>query len=158
MTNKRGELLSKAIHIAVNAHHGQFDRGGRPYILHALRVMELIKSDDEELQCIAVLHDTVEDCKDITYKFLKEQGMTDRIIEGVSALTKIPGQTDEEYKGEILSNPDAIEVKMADLTHNSDIRRLKGVRDKDIERMAKYHRFFLELQAAKLAKGGLNGS
>lgn len=150
MTHKRGELLSKAIHIAVNAHHGQFDRGGRPYILHALRVMELIKSDDEELQCIAVLHDTVEDCKDITYEFLKEQGMTDRIIKGVSALTKMPGQTLEQYKAEILSNPDAIEVKMADLTHNSDIRRLKGVRDKDIERMAKYHRFFLELQAAKM--------
>jgi hypothetical protein len=38
-------------------------------------------------------------------------------------------------------------VKKADLTHNSDIRRLKGISEKDIERMAKYHRFFLEIQS-----------
>jgi len=46
----------------------------------------------------------------------------------------------------VMSNQDAIKVKMADLRHNSDIRRLKGVTEKDIARVAKYHQFYLELQ------------
>jgi hypothetical protein len=46
-------------------------------------------------------------------------------------------------------NPDARIVKMADLRHNSDIRRLKGVTQKDITRIAKYHEFYLELKAAE---------
>jgi len=46
-----------------------------------------------------------------------------------------------------MSNPDAMKVKLADLTHNSDIRRLKGVTEKDIARMAKYHAFYLEITA-----------
>jgi hypothetical protein len=41
-------------------------------------------------------------------------------------------------------------VKLADLRHNSDIRRLKGVTDKDIERMAKYSKFYVEIQAKLL--------
>jgi len=38
-------------------------------------------------------------------------------------------------------------VKMADLRHNTDIRRLKGVTQKDLDRLEKYNRFFMELQA-----------
>jgi hypothetical protein len=40
-----------------------------------------------------------------------------------------------------------MKVKMADLRHNTDIRRLKGVTEKDITRMAKYHTFYMELKA-----------
>jgi hypothetical protein len=46
----------------------------------------------------------------------------------------------------IKQNPDAIRVKLADLRHNSDIRRLKGVTEKDIKRIAKYHSMYLELK------------
>jgi GTP diphosphokinase / guanosine-3',5'-bis(diphosphate) 3'-diphosphatase len=143
---KKGELLSKAILIATNAHHGQFDKGGNPYILHPLAVMGLIEDADEELQSIAVLHDVIEDTK-VTWQDLKEAGMTDRIIVAVRLLTKMPGQTYEEYKEGVFSNVDAMRVKKADLTHNSDIRRLKGISERDIERMAKYHRFYLEIQS-----------
>lgn len=143
---KKGELLDKMLVMATNAHHGQFDRGGKPYILHCLKVMHNLKTDDEELQCIALGHDIIEDTK-TTYKDLKDAGFTDRIIEGIRHMTKLPGQTHDEYKEQIFSSKDAMLVKMADLQHNSDIRRLKGVTDKDIERMAKYHRFFLEIRS-----------
>lgn len=143
---KKGELLSKAILIATNAHHGQFDRGGNPYILHPLTVLDLLNTNDEELQCIALLHDVIEDTK-TTFQDLREAGMTERVIDAVRALTKMPGQTYDEYKDGVFTNVDAMKVKQADLTHNSDIRRLKGISDKDIERMAKYHRFFLEIQS-----------
>lgn len=144
--HKRGELLSKAIHLATNAHHGQFDKGGNPYILHPFAVMNLLENPDEELQCIALLHDVVEDTR-TTFKELREIGFTDRVIEAVRLLTKMPGQEYDEYKEGVFSNIDSMKVKMADLTHNSDIRRLKGISDKDIERMAKYNRFFLEIKA-----------
>ena len=152
---KKGELLSIAIGIAVDAHAGVFDKGGTPYILHPLKVMHYLKSDDEELMCIAVLHDTVEDCKRITYAYLREKGMTERIIDGVRCMTKVPGETEEEYKAKVMSNPDSIKAKKADLRHNSDIRRLKSkaITEKDIARMTKYHMFYLELEA-KLAEIG----
>jgi (p)ppGpp synthase/HD superfamily hydrolase len=148
---KRGEMLGKMLVIATNAHAGQFDRGGRPYILHPLKVMHYLKTDDEELQCIALGHDVIEDT-DVTYKDLIDAGMSARVLSGISALTKMPGETYDEYKERVLSNEDAMRVKLCDLRHNTDIRRLKGVTEKDLERIAKYQRFYLEIQA-KLVKG-----
>lgn len=66
---KKGEMLSKMLVIATNAHAGQFDKGGKPYILHCLAVMNLLDSSDEELLCIAVGHDVIEDTA-ITYQEL----------------------------------------------------------------------------------------
>jgi (p)ppGpp synthase/HD superfamily hydrolase len=143
---KKGELLSKAIVIATNGHYGQFDKGGMPYILHPLRVMSFLKTTDEELQAIAVLHDVVEDT-DVTYTYLRLEAMSERVIEGVKALTKVPGETLDEYKARVFANKDAMQVKICDLRHNTDIRRLKGVTEKDIARMAKYHQFYMELVA-----------
>lgn len=143
---RKGEMLDKMLVLCTNAHHGQFDKGGRPYILHPLRVMSFLKTEDEELQCIALGHDVIEDTK-TTYADLREVGISERVIEGIRALTKVPGETLDEYKARVFANPDAMQVKMCDLRHNSDIRRLKGVTDKDIARIAKYHQFYLEIQA-----------
>ncbi len=143
---KKGELLGKVLAFAANAHAGQFDRGGKPYILHPLKVMHYLKSDDEELQCVALLHDVIEDTK-TTWKDLEELGCTPRVLAAVRALTKMPGESYEEYQNFVFGNEDAMRVKMADLRHNTDIRRLKGVTQKDIDRIAKYNRFYLELQA-----------
>ncbi len=141
----KGELLNKMLVLATNAHAGQYDKGGKPYILHPLKVMHYLKSEDEELQCIALGHDVIEDTK-VTYIQLRELGITERIIEGIKALTKVPGETYDEYKERVFANEDAMRVKMADLRHNTDIRRLKGVTEKDIARVAKYHMFYLEIQ------------
>lgn len=139
------QLLNKAITLAAQKHDGQFDKAGQPYILHLMTVLTLTNSQDEEVQCIAVLHDIIEDTK-TTYRELVEHGFSIRVIQGVQALTKQPGQTYDEYKDAVKSNPDAILVKLADLEHNSDIRRLKGVSEKDIQRTAKYHQFYQELK------------
>lgn len=142
---KRGELLGKAIDLAVERHAGQYDRSGRPYVLHPLAVMQIVNTDDEELQCIAVLHDVIED-SDTTYQELKDFGFTVRVVEAIRALTKVPGQTYEEYQAGVFANRDAMLVKAADLTHNSDLKRLKGIRDKDIERTVRYMKFYHEIQ------------
>lgn len=146
---KKGELLGKVLVLATNAHAGQLDAGGNPYILHPLKVMHYLKTNDEELQCIALLHDVIEDTK-TTWKDLEDIGCNSRIIEAVRALTKMPGQSYDEYKEGVFQNKDAMLVKMADLRHNTDIRRLKGVTQKDLDRLAKYNRFFLELQARQI--------
>jgi (p)ppGpp synthase/HD superfamily hydrolase len=107
--------------------------------------MSFLKTDDEELQCMALLHDVIEDT-DTTYLELMEAGMSTRVIEGIMALTKERGFSYDQYKDKIFKNRDAMQVKMADLRHNTDVRRLKGVAQKDIQRMAKYHAFYLELR------------
>ncbi len=140
------KMLGDAIVIATNAHAGQFDKGGNPYILHVLAVMHKLRTDDLELKAIAVLHDTIEDT-DVTYEDLRKAGMSDRIIAGVRSLTKQRGQTYEEYKAGVFANVDAMQVKQRDLMHNSDIRRLKGVGEKDVARIAKYMQFYSEICA-----------
>lgn len=145
---KPGQMLSEMLMLALTGHYGQYDRSGKPYILHPLKVMHYLDSDDEELQCIAVGHDLIEDCK-VTYKQLEEKGMSPRVIAGIKCLTRVPGETEEEYQQRVMSNPDAIKVKLADLRHNTDIRRLKGISEKDLARIQKYHAFYLRLMALK---------
>lgn len=142
----KGRMLDKMLVLVTNAHAGQFDKGGNPYILHPLKVMHYLKTDDEELMCIALGHDVVEDTN-VTYKDLRDTGISERVIDGIKALTKVPGQTYDEYKEMVFSNEDAMRVKMADLRHNTDIRRLKGVTEKDIARMVKYQVFYTEIKS-----------
>ncbi len=131
------QMLNAAIVLAATAHDGQFDKAGKPYILHVLAVLDNLNSTDEELNCVAVLHDIIEDTK-TTYQDLRDAGISERVIEGVRFLTKLPGQTAEEYLEGILNDEDAMLVKLADLEHNMDLKRLKGVTPKDLARMEKY--------------------
>lgn len=138
--------LNKMLVLVTTEFDGIYDRGGVPYVLHCLKVMHYLKSDDDELNQIALGHDLIEDRKNITYKYLREAGFSERVIAGIAALTKVPGETHEEYLAKIMANTDAIRVKLADLRHNSDIRRLKGITAKDIARIEKYHKMYLILK------------
>lgn len=138
-------MLSKMLLLATNAHDGQVDKAGKPYIMHCLKVMHYLKSDDEELMCIALGHDIIEDTK-TTYVDLWNLGFSRRVVEGIRALTKQRGQTYDEYKHQVFGSEDAMRVKLCDLRHNSDIRRLKGITQKDVERIAKYHQFYLQIK------------
>jgi (p)ppGpp synthase/HD superfamily hydrolase len=148
-TFKKGALLSEMLVLAVNGHAGQTDRAGQPYILHPLKVMHYLKTDDEELQCMALGHDLIEDNKRITYQMLREVRMTERVINGIRCLTRVPGETEEEYQAKVMSNIDSIRVKLCDLRHNTDIRRLKGLTEKDFARMQKYQAFYVKLVEAE---------
>lgn len=123
---KKGELLEKALVLMVNSHSGQFDKGGNPYQLHPLACLMMLQNEDEEIQCVALLHDVPEDCN-VSFQHLLDVGFSERIVNAVKLLTKQNGQTHEEYLEGILSNKDAMIVKQADLRHNSDLTRLKGM-------------------------------
>lgn len=139
--------LSQAIAIAANAHVKQLDKGGKAYILHPLHLMSQLLFDTE-LATIAVLHDVIED-SDITLSDLIEAGYSDRVTSALDLLTHKEGDSYQEYIELISTNYDSIRVKRKDLEHNSDITRLKGVRDKDLNRMKKYHDAFIFLGIAK---------
>lgn len=140
------EQLNVMIVLAVNGHNGQYDKAGMPYILHCLKVMHYLKSEDYELLAIAVGHDLIEDTK-TTYAQLRELGISERVIDGIMALTKLPGETEEEQLNKVLNNYDACRVKLADLRHNSDFRRLKGLTQKDFDRMIKYQKWYAAISA-----------
>lgn len=131
-------MLDRAIAFAAAMHEGQFDKGGEPYILHCLAVMMKVP---KEYRVIAVLHDVVEDCG-VNARQLVDLGLEMWEIESIFTLTKYEGLSYEEYVEGVLSNVPAMHVKMADLEHNSDIRRLKGVTEKDIARIIKYQEFY----------------
>lgn len=139
-------MLNKALIIAASAHDGQKDRAGVNYMIHVLTVMQNLGSDaDEELRCMALLHDVVEDT-DWTIDDLRNEGFSERVLAGVKAVTKVAGQNMKEYKAGIFANKDAMLVKKADLTHNSDLSRLGGkVSDKDMVRNQKYLQFIAEI-------------
>lgn len=137
-------MLGQAIALAAKAHVDQTDRGGKAYILHPLRMMMRLRTNDEELMAIAILHDVLEDT-DYDYEDLQNLGYSDRIIDGVRALTRYDTETYEEFIRRCAFNPDAKRVKREDLRDNSDITRLKGLRQKDFERLEKYSKAFMYL-------------
>lgn len=137
-------ILATAIAFAANKHEQQIDKGGKAYILHPLRMMLRLRTDDEELMCIAVLHDVVEDCG-VSYAQLMDLGMSTRVIEGLQKLTRNPGETYEEFIDRICFSRDAMLVKREDLRDNSDITRLKGVSDKDNARMVRYNKAYVKI-------------
>lgn len=147
----KNQQLAKAIEVATKAHSGQFDKGGKPYILHPLHLMQQCLFDPE-LAAIAVLHDVIED-SEINIGNLFDLGFSTRVLSALTLLThRSYRQSYYEYIDYICDsgNYDAIRVKRKDLEHNSDITRLKGVTDKDLKRIEKYHRAFTKLGEAKV--------
>lgn len=131
------DLLEKAIAIAVEAHRGQRDRTGAPYIVHPMSVMAGVDSDIEKI--VAILHDVVEDT-DWTFERLTQEGFPDEVIEALDCVTKREGEEYDDFVKRSASNKIARKVKLADLEHNMDARRLSNVTDKDVERLKKYVR------------------
>lgn len=145
--NAKSTLHQQLAHmyaLAAAYHNGQFDKAGKPYFEHVLKVKDLLKTDDLELQMIALGHDLLEDTH-LTEEVLVNC-FTTRVVNGIKCLSKLDGESEEQYKTKVKSNPDSIRVKMADLTHNSDIRRIKGLRPKDFARTIKYQEFYNELK------------
>lgn len=137
-------MLDKAIEIASNAHLGQFDKQGKPYILHPLWVMNKVRHLGEECMIVAVLHDLIEDTN-WTIEKLRELGFSENILYSLTLLDMRAGEYIHNIEM-ILQNDWATQVKLRDLEHNSKITRLKNIREKDILRMQKYHTAYLILK------------
>lgn len=137
-------LLEDCIALAVEVHRGQKDKYGRPYILHPLHLMA--QMDTEEEMMTAVLHDVVED-SGRTLVDLQALGLPEAVIGAVGLLTHDKETTSyDEYVRQLKSDPLARKVKLADLEHNMDVRRLRSVGEKEAERLEKYRRAWVFLR------------
>jgi (p)ppGpp synthase/HD superfamily hydrolase len=128
-------LLEKAITIAVQAHAGQKDRYGAPYILHPLRVMSHVNTTVEKI--IAILHDVVEDTQ-WTFEELAREGFGEEIVEALDCVTRRKGEAYEKFVDRSVGNSLARRVKLADLRDNMELGRADHLKPKDVERFNKY--------------------
>ena len=138
-------MLERAIGIAVEAHKGQLDKGGNPYILHPLRVMMSVDFELEKI--VAVLHDVVED-SNWTFEALLAEGFSIEVIEALKSVTK--NSDNEDYDSFIqraIGNSIGRKVKIADLRDNLDVTRISDITDKDVKRINKYKKALKLLSA-----------
>ena len=137
--------IEDAISVAAQAHKGQRDKAGAPYLLHPLRMM--LRMDSEAAMMAAVLHDVVEDTG-WTLEQLREEGFSDEVLEAVDCLTHRDGESYQEFVGRVQTNAIARQVKIADLEDNMNIRRINQLGAKDLERLEKYHKAWCALTNA----------
>ncbi len=136
------KLTNKAMRIAYEAHNGQYDVNGVPYIFHPYHVAE--QMNDEITVCTALLHDVAEDTN-ITIEQLEKE-FPEEVTEALKLLTHDKNTDYFDYIEKIRSNPVAKAVKLADLAHNSDISRIT---DKNVVSEKKLEYWNYKYSAAK---------
>ena len=131
--------LERAIAIAAEAHAGQKDRAGAPYILHPIRLM--IQMDSENAMMAAVLHDVVENSV-WALDDLRKEGYSNEVLNAVDSLTHRDKEGEDywDYIQRAKSDPIAIKVKLADLEDNLNPDRLNEVTEKDEKRFDRYRK------------------
>ncbi len=122
-------LLNRAYVFSLQAHGSQKRASGDPYFSHPIEVAGILTDlhlDDETI-ATAILHDTIEDTVATPEEILKLFGPNvARMVDGVTKLSKIEAQTENERAAEnlrkfLLAMSDDIRVllvKLADRLHN----------------------------------------
>jgi (p)ppGpp synthase/HD superfamily hydrolase len=128
--------LERAIAIAAAAHAGQKDKGSETYILHPLRVMMALTTNDERI--VGVLHDVVEDCAGWSFERLRGEGFSDAVIQSLDAVTKRDGEDYHTFVRRAAADPIGRRVKLADLRDNADLSRIAQPSVKDRDRLERY--------------------
>lgn len=121
--------------LSFNAHKGQVDKSGTPYVDHPFHFAE--QMDSEEAVAVALLHDVVEDTN-YTIDDIIAMGFPKSVTDALALMTHDESVPYTDYVAKIKSNTIAKAVKLADLRHNSDISRLDIVDEKAIKRLKKY--------------------
>lgn len=137
--------LERAIEIAASAHAGQTDKAGAPYILHPLRVMLSVATNDERI--VAVLHDVIEDCEGWSFDRLRLEDFSEPVLDALRSVTKQHDAEDyDSFVERAMANPIGRRVKLADLRDNSDLARITNPSERDFARVAKYQRAIARIE------------
>lgn len=145
--------LERAVAIAAEAHAGQADKAGAPYLLHTLRVMLQLETAEERMA--GVLHDVVEDSP-WTLDQLRAEGFSPQVLDAVDAVTRQEVESYEDFVLRAGRHPIGRRVKIADLRDNLDLSRIPHPTERDRARLDRYRRA-LELLAREEALGGVGG-
>ena len=130
------EKVAAARLIAKLAHRGQTDKAGNDYFAHPEAVAALLDTPEEKV--VGYLHDTVEDTE-VTLEEIREI-FGERIADAVALMTHADGVPYMDYVKEVGKNPLARKVKLADLTHNMDIRRIPHPKPRDYDRIERKYK------------------
>jgi hypothetical protein len=126
-----------AFQIATSAHFGVRQHNGRAYIEHPV-IVATANTRSTTKKIIGLLHDVVEDSK-WTLAALRKIGFSERVVLGVEAMTKKPGELYFDFVERCSLNTDARDKKIEDLTHNLDeSRNDRFVTEETMNRMNKY--------------------
>ncbi|WP_308721962.1 HD domain-containing protein [Paenibacillus polysaccharolyticus] len=135
--------IESAISLALQAHKGQLDKGGQPYILHPLAVMNRVESMEEKI--VAVLHDVIED-SEVTLEELRGLGFSEEILTAIQLLTRSTEDSYEEFIEKTTTNRTARNVKIADIKENMNISRIMNPTEEDYNRLEKYRKALERLE------------
>lgn len=127
------ELEAKALDLCLREHEGQFDKSGRPYAGHPIRVAESIHTATAAMFCAALLHDTVEDCE-ITLDFIRAE-FGEEVANAVDALTRRKSETYKAFIERCSKNVIARRVKLADIEDNLQPWRVSALEPKEAKRL-----------------------
>lgn len=111
--------IERAIMIAATAHAGQVDKAGQPYILHPIRVMMQMETEEERI--VAVLHDVIEDSGTTLDQLRYWFPLNITVV--VDRLTRRENEKYRDYIQRVGGDPIARKVKLADLADNTAVGR-----------------------------------
>ncbi len=146
-TNKKYDIdkIQAAYEYAANLHEGQFRVSGEAYITHPVAVAEIVAGLelDTDSICAALLHDTVEDCGEMTNtrEIAKRfGGDVALLVEGLTKIVTLQVEDKEEAQIENLrkmllamsKDVRVIFIKLCDRLHNM---RTLGVKPDNKRRM-----------------------
>ena len=127
--------------LATQAHSGQTDKAGLPYITHPERVAGRL--EDPAAQVVGWLHDTVEDTA-LTLAEIEAQFGSETAA-AVDAISRREGEAWSDYLDHVQANPVAKTVKISDLIDNSNLGRIPVVTMKDVKKQERYNKALQKL-------------
>jgi (p)ppGpp synthase/HD superfamily hydrolase len=154
-------LIKQCLKIASDAHATQVDKAKITYLLHPIMVSLMVETHDRSVlkrwgsslneqdwinaQCVALLHDVLEDTP-VTYEDLRDRHhLPLEICEAVLMMTKLDHEDYDDYLKRVKTNPLSRVVKLADLLDNANLDRLPKVTQVDKARRKKYLKSMLYL-------------
>ncbi len=116
-------LITKAKKIAVRVHGNQVDKKNYPYMAHILDVASRVAHLGEPFEIVGLLHDAIEDADPEEFKkeILEEieTSFNEEVIKAITAMTKNSGEDYfQDYLPRLKENKIAVQVKIADSSHN----------------------------------------
>lgn len=144
------DLIEKAAAFAKRVHAGQTDKSGVDYFEGHISTVAAIARENcsGEAVIAAYLHDTIEDTDTTREELARE--FPEAVVNAVALLSKPDGEDYIEYVKRVRKDPIAKQVKMCDLAHNMDLKRLRTVTQADIDRVLKYAAAYAELMKPEI--------
>ncbi|MGH8095885.1 MULTISPECIES: phosphohydrolase [Stenotrophomonas] len=130
------DWVARARMLALEAHAGQVDKAGHPYIGHVGRVAAAVRGDDEA-EAVAWLHDVIEDCPAFAGQV---QAFPAPLQDAVRLLSRTSAADADTYYARISADPLALKVKLADIADNADEARLASLDAATAERLRDKYR------------------